>query len=215
MLNTKPDAKNIQLLRMLAQLRDHIDMHRIIGLNVRELQESQISGALLGYLQKSAQESLAIYISKVFEASSRNDLNSIPGIIESVPAMPVTETQGRKLTDFGRKYGLYGAPVDARSYLKDTLIRFRDAHSESLSRLKEFRDTIGAHSDYDANITSLPSHAEFEALFGFAKDFYEVVSDSLIGSGPAVIPRAVGHGFVRLVRDLGVKHARFDFEGNE
>ncbi len=215
MLNTKPDAKNIQLLKVLAQLRDHIDMHRIIGLNVRELQEGQISGALLGYLQKSAHESLALYISKIFEASSRNDLNSIPGIIESIPAMSVTETQGRHLTDFGRKYGLDATPADARSYLRDTLARFRVAHSEPLRRLKEFRDTIGAHSDYRASITSLPSHAEFEMLFGFAKDFYEVVSDSIVGSGPAVIPRAVGHGFVRLIRGLGVVHARFDFEADE
>jgi hypothetical protein len=49
MLNTKADAKNIQLLKMLAQLRDHIDMHRIIGLNVKELQEGHISEALLAW----------------------------------------------------------------------------------------------------------------------------------------------------------------------
>ena len=78
MLNSKTNAKNIQLLKMLAQLRNHIDMHRIIGLNARVLRESPISGALLGYLQKSAHESLAIYICKVFEVSPRNDLNSIP-----------------------------------------------------------------------------------------------------------------------------------------
>jgi AbiU2 len=215
MLNTKADAKNIQLLKMLAQLRDHIDMHRIIGLNVKELQEGHISGALLGYLQKSAHESLALYISKIFEASSRNDLNSIPGIIESLPTAPATEMQIRQLAAFGSKYGHDAIPADARSYLRDTLARFRDAHSEPLSRLKEFRDTIGAHSDYRANITSLPSHAEFEALFSFAQDFYEAVSGSVIGSGSAVTPRAVGHGFVSLIQALGIQHARFDFEDDE
>ncbi len=212
MLNSKADAKNIQLLKLLAQLRDHIDIHRIIGLNVQELQESQISGALLGYLQKSAHESLVLYITKIFEASSRNDLNSIPGIIESIPTAPVTEMEGRRLAAFGSKYGHDAVPADARSYLKDALARFRDAHSKPLGRLKEFRDTIGAHSDYRANITSLPSHAEFEILFSFAKDFYEMVSDSIIGSGPAVIPRAVGHGFIRLIEALGLQHPRFDFE---
>ena len=55
----------------------------------------------------------------------------------------------------------------------------------------------------------------YEALFSFAKDFYEVVSDSIIGSGPAVIPRAVGHGFVRLVGALGLQHPSFDFEDGE
>jgi len=71
MLNSKTDAKNVQLLKLLAQLRDHIDMHRIIGLNVGALQEGQISGAVLGYLQKSAHEALAIYICKIFAVFTR------------------------------------------------------------------------------------------------------------------------------------------------
>lgn len=215
MLNSKTDKKNIQLLKLIGQLRDHIDIHRIIGLNVGALQKSQISDPLLGYLQKSAQESLAIYICKLFEASLRNDLNSIPGVIESIPAAPVSEMQGYELATFGSKYGQEASPADARSYLNDTLARFRDAHSESLGQLKEFRDTIGAHSDYRADITSLPSHAEFETLFSFAQDFYEVVSRSLIQVGPAVIPRMVGHGFVRLIEALGVQNPRFDFEDDK
>ena len=215
MLNSKADAKNIELLRLLAQLRDHIDVHRIIGLNVRELEDSQISGALLGYLQKSAHESLALYITKIYEASSQNDLNSIPGIIKSIPTVPVTEMQGRRLAEFGGKYGHDAVPEDARSYLADALARFRDAHSKPLGRLKEFRNTIGAHSDYRVSITSLPSHAEFEILFGFAKDFYEVVSGSIIGNVPTLISRAVGHGFVKLIGALGLQHPRFDFEDGE
>jgi len=212
MLNTKTDVKNIELLKMVAQLRDHIDTHRIIGLNVREIQECHINGALLGYLQKSAQESLALYICKIFETSSRNDLNSISGIIESLPTTEVSEVLSRKLGVFGRKYGHDDIAVTARSYLTEVFTRFREAHSEPLGRLKEFRDTIGAHSDYRADNTSLPSHAEYEAFFGFAKDFYELVSGSLIGVGPAAIPRVVGHGLVRLIQDLGVQNARFDFE---
>jgi hypothetical protein len=123
--------------------------------------------------------------------------------------------QGYELATFGSKYGHEPSPADARSYLKDTLARFRDAHSESLGQLKEFRDTIGAHSDYRADITSLPSHAEFETLFSFAQDFYEVVSRSLIQVGPAMIPRMVGHGFVRLIEALGVQNPRFDFEDDK
>ncbi|MGE0467808.1 MAG: hypothetical protein AB7L09_09075 [Nitrospira sp.] len=215
MLNSKTDKKNIQLLRMIGQLRDHIDMHRIIGLNVGALQKSQINGALLGYLQKSAQESLAIYICKLFEASPRNDLNSIPGVIDSIPEAPESEMQTRELVAFGSKYGHGATPANARSHLKDTFARFRDAHFESLGRLKEFWDTIGAHSDYRADITSLPSHAEIETLFSFAQDFYEAVSRSLIQVGPAVIPRMVGHGFVELIEALGVQNPRFDFEDDK
>jgi hypothetical protein len=45
MRNTKTDDKNIQLLKLIAQLRDHIDLHRIIGLNATELRDRDISGA--------------------------------------------------------------------------------------------------------------------------------------------------------------------------
>jgi hypothetical protein len=212
MHGSKTDQKNIQLVKLVAQLRDHIDIHRIIGLNTETLRKGQISGALLGYWQKSAHESLAIYICKIFESSSRNDLNSIPGIIESIPDSPLSGTQSRELAAFGKKYGHEAAPNDAKSYLGDTFEIFRHAHTEPLGRLKEFRDTIGAHSDYRADITSLPSHADFESLFSFAKDFYEVVSHSIIESGPAVIPRVVGRGFISLLRSLGVHDAKFDFE---
>lgn len=215
MHGSKTDKKNIQLLKLLAQLRDHIDLHRIIGLNVETLREGRISDALLGYLQKSAHESLAIYICKIFETSPRNDLNSIPGIIKSIPAAPVSDIQRGELAAFGKKYGHEDAPADAKSYLQDTFGQFRTAHSDSLDRLKAFRDTIGAHSDYHANITSLPSHAEFETLFSFAKDFYEVVSRSIIGVGPAVIPRRVGSGFMKLIESLGVQTPQFDFEDEE
>ena len=49
----------------------------------------------------------------------------------------------------------------------------------SLDRLNEFRDKVGAHSDSRASIKSLPSHDEFESLYSFAKDFYELVSLSI------------------------------------
>jgi hypothetical protein len=213
--NPKADGKNVQLLKLLAQLRDHIDLHRIIGVNVAALHGSEIGGALLGYLQKTAHESLAIYICKIFESSTRNDLNSIPGIIESLPVAPLSDAQKRDFATFGRKYGNNAVPVEAKSYLSGTFGLFCGIHSESLHRLKEFRDTIGAHSDAKAAIKALPSHAEFEAFFGFANDFYRLVSHSTYNVGPAVIPRDVGHAFIRLLEALGVRAPRFDFEEEE
>lgn len=214
MHKAKADAKNFKLVELVAQLRDHIDIHRIIGLNVPALRSSDMGAALLGYLQKSAQEALAMYICKIFESSSRNELNSIPGVIESLPAIQLSDAQKRKFEAFGRKYGNHVSATEAGSYLKGTFGLFCGIHSESLDRLKEFRDKIGAHSDSKAAIKSLPSHAEFESLFSFAKDFYGLVSD-LHDVGPARIPRAVGHGFVGLIESLGVKAPRFDFDDHE
>ena len=66
-----------------------------------------------------------------------------------------------------------------------------------------------------AAIKSLPSHAEFQSFFDFANDFYQLVAGSINGVGPAMIPRAVGHGFIRLMESLGAQGARFDFDADD
>jgi hypothetical protein len=208
----KADAKNYKLIELIVQLRDHIDMHRIIGLNVGALHETDISRALLGYLQKSAQESLAMYLCKIYESSTRNELNSIPAIIESVSVTALSGPKQAKFAAFGAKYGNHCEATESKSYLKGTFGLFCGIHSRSLDHLKEFRDKIGAHADSKASIKDLPSHAEFEALYGFAYDFYVLVSDSVTGFGPATFTRSVGPGFVRLAKSLGAERVRFDFD---
>ena len=154
MHKAKTDGKNIELLKLVAQLRDHIDLYRIIGLNVDALRDP-IGSALLGYLAKSAQESIAMYICKIFESSARNELNSIPGIIESLPSTPLSADQQREFAVFGERYGNHSDPIEQSSYLKGTLGHFCGIQSEPLAGLKEFRDKIGAHSDSTANIKFL------------------------------------------------------------
>lgn len=99
-----------------------------------------------------------MYICKIYESSTRNELNSIPAIIESVPVTALSEAQKPKFAAFGRKYDNHSEATEARSYLKGTFGLFCGIHSRSLDRLKEFRDKIGAHSDSKANIEDLPSH---------------------------------------------------------
>jgi hypothetical protein len=215
MLGSKTDKKNIELIKLLAQLRDHIDIHRIIGLNVDALRNSDISSAFLGYLQKAAQESLAIYFCKIFESSTRHDLNSISGIIAALPLTALPVEQRSELFAFGKKYGNDANPSEANSYLKETCEHFYKIHSGSLNRLKEFRDTIGAHSDSNAAIEALPSHAEFEILYTFAADFYSLVSRCVINSGPAIVPREAGRGLIILLKSMGVQNAKADFDDYE
>jgi hypothetical protein len=206
------DAKNYKLIELIVQLRDHIDMHRIIGLNVAALHQTDLSAALLGYLQKSAQEALAMYICKIYESSPRNELNSIPAIIDSIAEAPLSEAQKPKFSDFGQRYHNHAEPTEARAYLKGTFGLVCGLHSRALDRLKEFRDKIGAHSDSKANIRDLPSHAEFEFLYSFAYDFYVLVSDSVTGFGHATFTRSVGRGFMRLAESLGASGLKFDFD---
>ena len=212
MRTTTTDAKLFKLIELIAQLRDHIDIYRIIGLNVNDLGNTDISRAFLGYLQKSAQESLAIYFCKIFESSTKYDLNSIPAIIASLPATPLSDEQRRQLAIFEKTYGNDSVPAEGRAYLQTTFRVFRGKHCKSLDQLKDFRDTIGAHSDSKAAIESLPSLIEFEELYRFAKDFYELVSESFNHVSPASVPRRAGSGFIRLIKSMGIKNPKFDFD---
>ena len=211
MHKAKTDGKNIKLLELVAQLRNHIDLHRIIGLNVGALRDP-IGSALLGYLQKSALESIAMDICKIFESSPRNELNSIPGIIESLPSKRLSSDQHREFAVFGKRYGNHSNPIEQSSYLKGTFGLFCGIQSEPLAQLKEFRDKIGAHSDSTANIKFLRSHSEYEVLFSFANDFYGLVSHSIIGFRIAPISRVVSDDFVRLIKSVGVENIKCDFD---
>lgn len=211
MHGTKTDLKNIELVKQLAVLRDHVDINRIIGLNVDGIHNARLSPAFVGYLQASAHNGLAMHFCKIYEPSGRNDLNSIPGIIESLPSKKPTKKQREVLSKFGIKYSNAASPEEIKSFLLATFGLFSGLHSESLSRLKRYRDTIGAHSDHKAERSSLPSHAEFEHLYDFALDFYNIVSEAIVDVCPASVPRKTGPGLVRTLKSLGVKDPRFDF----
>jgi hypothetical protein len=215
MLGSKTDKKNIELSKLLYQLRDDIDVERIIGLNVVALRDSEISNALVWYLRKTAQESLALYFCKIFELPDGHNLNSIPGIIGSLPEIPLSGDQVTAFADFGRKYGNTANPSQVKSYLNKTFNQFRKRHSVSLKLLKNFRDTVGAHSDSDANSKFLPSHDECEKLYTFAVEFYNLVARYVINSGVAPIPGLAGSGLVRLLKSLGVQNPQADFDVDE
>ena len=107
-------------------------------------------------------------------------MNSIPGIIDSLPSIDLSSNEKEQFSTFGQKHGNSAKPIDAKTFLRDTFDSFSDAHAEILDQLKEFRDTIGAHSDYEGSRETLPSHAEFEIIYGFVLEFYQLIASSII-----------------------------------
>jgi hypothetical protein len=215
MLWDRSDRKNIELLKMVARLRAHMDVDRIIGLNFDALRKTRISEAFLGYLQSVALNSAVIDICKMFEASSRNDLNSIPGIIGALEPGELSQKQREDFAAFGRKYGNTLAPVEAKLYLERTFGLFCGYHSASLDRLKKFRDRSIAHSDSRGADGELPSYAEFEGFLNFAEDFYRLVSDAVHDVVPATLRGEVAGALLDLMAQMGVKAPVVDFEPDE
>ena len=125
--------------------------------------------------------------------------------------MSFSEAHVTAFGEFGMKYGNYAPVLEAFSHLDGTFNLFRSLHSNSLGRLKQFRDTIGAHSDSKASLKSLPSLEEFEALYEFANDFYRVISGIVLGVEPARVPQAAGKALLRIFESVGVSKLDFDF----
>ena len=106
------------------------------------------------------------------------------------------------------------AGADCRSYIQTVFSSFRNAHAESLRRLKLYRNKFGAHNEHGAVLESLPSIAEFEALFQFADEFYQL-SDSLLDIGPAVFKGHVSKGVLRVMKALGIENPKYDFDAQD
>ena len=212
MRNTKTDNKNAALSNRILQLRNDIDLHRLIGLNLKALKKSNISNPLFGHMQSLAHGSIAVCVCKIYEDSKRNELDSIPCIIESLQELKFTAKQCKKLTEFGVRYGNSSKFTDPKSYLKGTLGLFMGMHSVVFARMKKYRDKIGAHAESKVDINFLPSHDEFESFFSFAKDFYEIISETIIDVSPAKFSGQVGKGFFKLMQSMGIDKPLFDFE---
>jgi len=124
----KADKKTTALGKLVGQLQEHIDVHRIIGLNCSTLRKSAFREALPGYMQGTALESLAMHICKMFEKSDRNELNSIPGIIDAIQLEPLTPEQRVEFEKIGRLYGNCSNAIEAKSYLTGTFGLFCGVH---------------------------------------------------------------------------------------
>ena len=215
MIGSATDIKHIELAKRLSRLRDHIEIQRIIGLNAERLRQSRVSDSLLGYMQLTALESLAMEFAKIFERTKKFDLNSISGTTNSIEGFEADPAQMQQILEFGAKYGNSVEPQAAVKHLRKTYRRFCRDHRRSLAMVRHYRNKFGAHSEAGAEQRDLPSEAEFEALFEFANDFYCLVARTIVGAGPAQIESKASVGFVRLMDQAGAEHLRLDFNDDE
>ncbi|RYD19405.1 MAG: hypothetical protein EOP88_19115 [Verrucomicrobiaceae bacterium] len=206
--NEKLDATNVGLLRMAYNLRQSLDLYRLVGLNATDLNER--SPQLWAHIQILCHESIAVIICKMFENRSRNDLNSIPCIIALINP-DCSDHQKFLIQQFAEKFEVSGKWTDAREFLRQAFDVFRDRHLETLNNLRKFRDKFVAHSEFGAEIESLASQDEFETLFDFAADFYRLVSDTLLNIGPALIGGPVGVQMFDLLKSIEVPDPKFKF----
>jgi AbiU2 len=215
LLGSSIDHKNIELAKTLFCLRQDMDIHCLIAVNVPKIKANGIGTLFFGHVQKRMIESIVLAICKLYEDEKRNELNSIQGVLNSLfRRTPPPTIEKSSVQDFVKKQGGPYDEPDLLKALQTTFDQFRSEFSDALSRFKTARDKLIAHSDYQVTIDNLPSFDTMERLFYFGADFYAVVSSSFVGCGPDDLRnrREVKSNFRKLLAKIGISDIETDMK---
>lgn len=209
----KLDDKNFELGKILWELKESLDLDKIIGLNATSLNLSGVGKHFFAYLQYLTQRSCAICICKIFEPQKQYELNSIPGILDSIEKEIDSFTpQEKSSEDFLIKYGKKGHT--SFTAVKDIFEEFKEHHKDDIERIKEFRDKRMAHSEMiELKNKSMPSYDIMEKFLQFGIDFYSMISEGYLNIGPVDFTRdaRVLGSVCNLLKRIGIENVQRNF----
>ncbi len=211
----KLDTKNIELTKILYNLKQSLDLYRLISVNASKINKN--AGKLfLAHAQFLALDSIVLGICKVFEENKKNKLNSIPSIIDFIQGSKVTPKHPDVIENYIRSKGekitkrlYYGAP------LKRILQDFKNKNKRHFDRFKLHRDSSVAHADDNPySRKPLPSYDAMEKAIFFGIDFYSMIHEAFVGGCP-VDHRADKRVFASLytvLNKLEIENIKKDFD---
>ena len=194
---------------MLIELRHHLDLHRMIGLNAAQLYEH--GAAFWGHVRRMAEDDIALTICKIFENEEERRgyrRNSLQGITKDLPDGPFSEEIEFGVSQFCEAWGL----VRKGSSVKDAFHLVRDKfvadNADVFRRLKYFRNKEIAHNEFEpgGSRPQFPSAAACEKIFEFSRDMRQSLASVFSGGTltTALLTPSVGNAFMKLMGDLGV-----------
>jgi len=211
LMGTQIDKKNIGLAKLLAGLRDDLDIYCLISVNADKIIQKGVGELFFGHVQQRAIENISLCIFKIYEYENKHELNSIGGILRHLDKVDSKILNELEIIRFIRRYD-GPLELDDRIFaLEKTFKRFRKKYRDDLRRFEIVRHKKIAHSEYNISIKTLPSYHAMEQLFNFGVDFYELVSSAFIRVGPADLKnRRVKLCLKRLLQDLGIEDIEDD-----
>jgi hypothetical protein len=215
LLGSSVDYKNIELAKTLFSLRHDLDIHCLIGVNASQLNKHSQGKFFFGHVAMRVLESIVLAICKIYEDEKRYELNSIQGVLNSLShKQPSLKADKREVRDFILKYGGPSGPMAPMDALQVTFDGFKTKYAAELERFKTARDKLVAHSEFGVPRDSLPSFDTMENLFFFGAEFYMIVSNSFVGSGPADLKnrREVKSDLVKILRLVGLQDIKTELD---
>ena len=213
-MGTQIDKKNIGLAKLLAGLRDDLDIYCLISVNADNINKRGIGKLFFGHVQHRAIENISLCIYKIYESQKKYELNSIVGILRHLDQVESKALNEPEVIYFIQKYEGPLELEDKISALEKTFKSFRNRFKDDLKRFETFRHKKVAHSQYSITIKSIPSYYVMQQLFNFAVDFYELVSSAFIRVIPANLRnrQRVKASLKGLLQELGIKDIKDNME---
>ena len=213
----KLDEKNFDLFRVVFNLKRSLDVHRLISVNAAAINTAGAGKSFFAYTQSLAIESCVVNICKLVEKEKGSyQLNSIPGIIRYLKAEEIPYRNTDPISIYIQKNGLGYVKGNEIVALESIFENFYSEHVTELERLKAFRDKRIAHAEDISveNKTALSSYAVMEQFLHFGFDFYSMIQETYIGSGPVILEAEgrVLNGLIHLLKAHGVKDIKTDFK---
>lgn len=210
------DKKNIELTKIIHELKQALDIYLLIGLNTKEINKKG-GKTFFAMAQRLALKSFVIDICKIFEEKKKNKLNSIPSIINFIQGTKLKPDYPKLLHDFITKYdekvkkdGCFSEP------LINILTKFKNKHKKAFKEYKTIRDSKFVHTEDNANkkINTLPSYDTMEKILFFAIDFYSVIHESYIGGYPVQHKRErkTFAGLHTVLKNMGYSEVKIKLE---
>ncbi len=215
-MKNKLDSKNIELTKILFDLKQALDLHTLIGLNTDKINK-KAGKVFFAYVQRIAMKSYVIDICKIYEEKKKNKLNSLPSIIDFIQGSKVKPLYPELAIQFIKNNGekivkndYFGGPFNA------ILLKFRKDNKAEFKKLKTVRDSKIAHSEDSQrkNIKNLPSYDSMEKLLHFAVDFYSLIHETYIGGYPVPHKRdkRVFASLHTILKQLGYINIKTEFD---
>ncbi|MGP0594108.1 AbiU2 domain-containing protein [Nitrospira sp. T9] len=212
-IDTPLDKKRIGLVKILHSLRQNLDLYCLISVNVEEI--NQVAGkSFWGHLQRLAIQMISLELCKIYEKERNFELNSIDSVVLQLTKDNALQLDYWKLKSFIQTYKSPLKDGPSISTLQATIDLFLEAFQKDFERFKFVRDKIIAHSEYDVDVSSLPSYDTMERLFIFGADFYDLVSSAFGDVSPVPIKddRRVKTSLIKVLNQLGVERLKEDME---
>jgi hypothetical protein len=214
LIGTPIDHKNIDLVKLLYELRQDIDTYCLISINVDSIKLRGVGNIFFWHLRNLVIKSIALNICNIYEYKDKYELYSIHGVIGHLHKEAKTTLDDSKLKEFIEKYNGSLTSNNHIFAIESTIKGFRKRYKDELNRFKTFRDKKVAHSEFGFTDYSLPSYDVMEKLFCFGADFYELVSASFVGVVPHNLKEQgpVKTSLKRLFQELGIKDIKTDMQ---